>query len=610
MTSEIPQFPLDASKYELLYLIGSGSTSEVYVAKCLTNHRLLAIKLINMEVYTQDIEDLRQEVAFWSNTQHPLVVQYYGSFVSGPMLYILMEYMEGGSVSDILSYAFPKGFQDENIIATILLTVLKALNFIHSNNELHRDIKPGNALINDKGEVKIGDFGVAATMFEKGQRKKARYTVIGTPCYMAPEILEEDTGYTQQADIWSFGITAIALATGQAPYSNIPFLLVIQKILKAPPPLLSPTSGEYSQELCDMIRACLNHNPTKRPTAVELMHMPFFTKAQQPEYLKEKIISKLPPLEKRYVLLHSNNNSDLLDSNPVPQSNSAGIQFDFTFSDETPARNENSEKSTENTENSSSNKVSTSGSLGKFSLNIIDFALPDQQSSPNKPINNNSHFEITINQPNEGNQQSQQKMYTISSCPNKPNPTVEPNLGLKSENSAGEEIQKGRFKVTKHPSNQSGTSDDSISIGQLDQTPKYHISTNNPPLQQFVPMSLSLPPNATPPNYQGPTHDNKLINNHMNHQSPVQGRFVIDRAYANAAKNNEARQNQVETKPQSVRPVTKQVVPAVNETEGKENLKEIVKTLSEKTEKLTEETNNIKSQIQKLFEMLRSLTPA
>ena len=312
MQSEPISFPLDASKYEMLSKIGCGATSEVHVAKCLTNNQIVAIKLINLELYPMEIEFLRQEVAFWSNSQHPQVVQYYGSFINGPMLYILMEYMAGGSVSDIIRYSFPNGFKDESVIATILLAILQALDYIHSNNELHRDVKPGNALISSEGKVKIGDFGVAATLFEGGQRRRARYTVIGTPCYMAPEILQEETGYTQKADIWSFGITAIELATGSAPYSTLQPLAVVQKILKAPPPNLFPSNG-HSVELCNLVKACLNHDPTKRPTAQDLLQMPFFKKAQPDSYIKDVVISKLPPLDKRFSTIYSDNNSPSVD---------------------------------------------------------------------------------------------------------------------------------------------------------------------------------------------------------------------------------------------------------------------------------------------------------
>ena len=213
-------FPLDISKYELGKIIGRGATSEVYCAKCLTNGKLLAMKMINLEVCPIEIENLRAEVAFWSTCRHPNVVEYYGSFVDKSILYILMEYMSGGSCYEIMRYSFPKGITKEQFIATILREVLKALEYFHENRQIHRDIKAGNILINDKGEVKLADFGIAAKLLEQGQRKRARFTVIGTPCYMAPEILAAGLGYTEKADIWSLGILIYHLVMKRSPWAS------------------------------------------------------------------------------------------------------------------------------------------------------------------------------------------------------------------------------------------------------------------------------------------------------------------------------------------------------------------------------------------------------
>ncbi|KAH0785947.1 STE family protein kinase [Histomonas meleagridis] len=299
-------FPLNADDYELLCLIGKGATSEVYSARCKSNGKILAIKLIDLEGYPLELDYLRQEVAFWSSSQHPNIVEYYGSFITGPTLYILMEFMPGGSVSDIIRFGFPHGFTDERIIATILKANLLALQHIHSNHELHRDVKPGNTLISSTGSVKIGDFGVAATLLENGQRRRARFTIIGTPCYMAPEVLQEDIGYTEKADIWSFGIEAIELAVGTAPYSNLKPLAIVQKILNAPPPQI-PNDGRFSPEFRAVVRKCLNHDAAKRPTAEELLNEPFFIKAADSRYIVNHILNKLPPVEERYKHLDHEN---------------------------------------------------------------------------------------------------------------------------------------------------------------------------------------------------------------------------------------------------------------------------------------------------------------
>ena len=318
-------FPHDVSKYQLVALIGKGASSEVYQARCLTNDTDLAIKLIDLDNYSVDLEFLRQEVAFWSSTQHANIVEYYGSFVDGKNLYILMEFLSGGSVYDIMRFAFQEGFNDEMVIATILKSITEALAYIHQNGQIHRDIKPGNAIIGEDGVVKLGDFGVAATLLEEGQRKRARYTQIGTPCYMAPEVLE-GAGHTQKADIWSLGITAIELATGAAPYASLGQLEIVQKILKAPPPQL-PRNRGFSDEFRDFVRKCMNFKANRRPDAVDLLGHPFMQKASEPSYIVDYVLSGLPPIGDRYEQLHEDarinwgTDGDKIDSpSPAPSS--------------------------------------------------------------------------------------------------------------------------------------------------------------------------------------------------------------------------------------------------------------------------------------------------
>lgn len=311
-------FPNDISQYELKDKIGQGSTSEVYSARCIPNGRDISIKKIDLEKYPLELDVLRMEVAFWSKSQHPNVVGYYGSFISGPVLYILMEYCAAGSIFDMLRFAYPNGFPDEAQIATVLKSVLQALQYIHENGQVHRDIKPGNILVCSDGSVMLGDFGVAASLVEQG-RRRARFTVIGTPCYMAPEVFHEEIGYTEKADIWSFGITAIEIATGSAPYATLNPLDVIRRIMNAPPPSLP--KDRFSSEFCDLVKTCLNHSTGRRPAASQLLQHPFFQKAKDGDFLVQTILSKLPPLARRYGQLNHIEDDDMKPSadgsNPI-----------------------------------------------------------------------------------------------------------------------------------------------------------------------------------------------------------------------------------------------------------------------------------------------------
>jgi serine/threonine-protein kinase OSR1/STK39 len=291
------EFPHDITKYQILGLIGEGSTCRVYSAICIENQLKLAIKVIDLDQCSVELEQFYQEVNFWSDLQHPNVIDYYGSFVHGSKLYMLMECLSAGSVSDLIKYTHEmNGFKSEEIISTILKNALLALDYLHKRELVHRDIKPGNILIGESGNVKLGDFGISTSLLEAGQ-KISRYTVAGTPCYMSPEMLQEN-GYQEKADIWSFGITAIELATGSTPYSNFHPLDVVVKILDAPPPTLP---ANFSDDFRDLVKKCLTHSINRRPSASDLLKHPFFKKAKSKDFLVENLIENHPSLRERFL---------------------------------------------------------------------------------------------------------------------------------------------------------------------------------------------------------------------------------------------------------------------------------------------------------------------
>lgn len=209
--------------------------------------------------------------------EHPNLVKYYTSFVHGRELHMVMELMDKGSMLDVISYfdtVTKGGVLDEPAIATVLKAVLQGLDYLHSNMKIHRDVKAGNILLNSSGEVKLADFGVSAFMgetaedaFDRGAhaevaKKKhlreglaSKQTFVGTPCWMAPEVMEQaNQGYNQRADIWSLGITAIELATGTAPYADMPPLQVMTRILEQNPPSIEAV-GEMRGQTYDKYKA-------------------------------------------------------------------------------------------------------------------------------------------------------------------------------------------------------------------------------------------------------------------------------------------------------------------------------------------------------------------
>lgn len=297
------KYPALSSDYKLYEEVGQGVSASVYRALCIPFNEIVAVKVLDLEKCNSNLDGVRREAQLMSLIDHPNVLKAHCSFIVEHSLWVVMPYMSGGSCLHIMKSAYPDGFE-EQIIATFLREVLRALEYLHSHGHIHRDVKAGNILVDASGAVKLADFGVSACMFDSGDRQRSRNTFVGTPCWMAPEVMEQLHGYDFKADIWSLGITALELAHGHAPFSKYPPMKVLLMTLQnAPPGLDYERDKKFSKSFKEMVAMCLVKDPTKRPSSTKLLKHHFFKHARSSDYVARTVLDGLPPLGERCKIL-------------------------------------------------------------------------------------------------------------------------------------------------------------------------------------------------------------------------------------------------------------------------------------------------------------------
>ncbi|XP_021817531.1 mitogen-activated protein kinase kinase kinase ANP1-like isoform X2 [Prunus avium] len=277
----LPSMPKDNAppiRWRKGELIGCGAFGRVYMGMNLGSGELLAVKQVliaansaSKEKTQAHIKELEEEVKLLKNLSHPNIVRYLGTVREEETLNILLEFVPGGSISSLLGKfgSFP-----EAVIRTYTKQLLLGLEYLHKNGIMHRDIKGANILVDNKGCIKLADFGASKQVVELATISGAK-SMKGTPYWMAPEVILQ-TGHSFSADIWSVGCTVIEMATGKPPwsqqYQEVAALFHIGTTKSHP-----PIPEHLSFEAKDFLLKCLQKEPNLRPVASELLQHPFVT---------------------------------------------------------------------------------------------------------------------------------------------------------------------------------------------------------------------------------------------------------------------------------------------------------------------------------------------
>ncbi|RKP21182.1 protein kinase [Rozella allomycis CSF55] len=263
--------------------IGQGASGSVYVARSEATGKRVAIKKIDLK--EQPKKNLSvNEIITMKACRHENIINMFETYLVNQILWIVMEYMDAGSLTDLID---SQSQLTEPEISTICFETLKGLEYLHSRNIIHRDIKSDNILLDQDGNIKLTDFGFCAQL---SAEKAKRQTLVGTPYWMSPEVVRQQK-YGAKVDIWSLGIMAIEMLEGEPPYLDEEPLKALYMIASNGKPKLRDSSRP-SELFRSFLDACLTVDVSKRPNATELLAHPFLKLSAPKSSIKNLIQRK------------------------------------------------------------------------------------------------------------------------------------------------------------------------------------------------------------------------------------------------------------------------------------------------------------------------------
>ncbi|OHT10519.1 Serine/threonine-protein kinase Nek3 [Tritrichomonas foetus] len=353
------------NRYEIIRELGKGSYGSVKLARDKSTKELYAIKKVKLCCLSKaEREKSLGEVKVLSSIKHPNVVAYKESFQENQTLYIVMEYIDGGDLDKVITNQRNK-LMDEADILRYFVQIVSVVAYLHAHNILHRDLKPQNVFLTKLGIVKLGDFGVAKSLESSCDLAK---TVIGTPFYLSPEIWE-GSPYDSKSDIWSLGCILFELCALHKPFEAQNASALLASVIQGKH---GPIPSRYSQNMRDLIEGMLNLAPQLRPTAQQVMDLPFIQKAANelisrnqktlqtttPQRTKSKRVNPKPRTKGKFTNNRQINHQNDLEEFQDDFNDDFNDDFQMKYSNKINTNNHNHNNNSNNNSNDNNNNKS------------------------------------------------------------------------------------------------------------------------------------------------------------------------------------------------------------------------------------------------------------